>query len=138
MAEAADCVGGSLTRSAHSSADSTTPAMVPTTLEDLVEEEDVFLPESNNVGGEGTEDSSGNATVTLQVLKEAPITERSNQMENEFLHLAIRKQVSYRQAVTPLKPLSRRTKPAVLNAALIGCSGERLRASQRAWHVTAL
>ncbi|KAJ8272350.1 hypothetical protein COCON_G00112090 [Conger conger] len=97
MAEAMDCVGSSSARSANSSAGSTTAAMVPTTLEDLAEEEDVFLPESNDAGRNGAaEESSGDGSVTIQVLQEGPMTETSNQMENDFLHLTIRKQVSYR------------------------------------------
>ncbi|KAG9352157.1 hypothetical protein JZ751_020570 [Albula glossodonta] len=96
MAEAADCVGSSSASSVHSFSDSTAAAMAPTTLEDLVEEEDVFFSESNNAGRDGTERNSADGSVTIPVLKEGPMTETSSQMENEFLHLTIRKQVSYR------------------------------------------
>lgn len=97
MAEATDFTGDSSTRAANSSADSSNTIMVPTSLEDLAEEEDVFLP----YGGEDrttfrTRECPVNDSQTLQTRRETTALTLESQMENEFLHLTIRKQVSYR------------------------------------------
>ncbi|KAG7473647.1 hypothetical protein MATL_G00098070 [Megalops atlanticus] len=104
MAEAADCIGDSSALPVHSAVDSATVMMAPPTLEDLTEEEDVFLPESNPAGQcPKKEKSPRNGSTVVQVSNEGPgETAMENQMENQFLHLAIRKQVSYR-AVSPDK-----------------------------------
>lgn len=97
MAEAADTTGDSSTRAAHSSADSSTTIMVPTTLEDVAEEEDVFLPDSGaDKTTFRTRECPGNNPQTLQTQTETSALTLDSQMENEFLHLTIRKQVSYR------------------------------------------
>ncbi|RXM34380.1 hypothetical protein EOD39_1091 [Acipenser ruthenus] len=92
MAEAASCLGDNAASGAQSSQDSMTMIIVePPNLEDLAEEEDVFLSEADQVGLTlGTEKSSGTMEVDQRTEED-----REKQMENQFLHLAIRKQVSY-------------------------------------------
>lgn len=84
MAEAADYTEDSSAQSAHCSRDTSEEPVAPLGLEDVTEEEDVFLLESQpaRVG-------SGTPSRSLDV-------EKDRQQESDFLHLTIRKQVSYR------------------------------------------
>ncbi|XP_041917099.1 diacylglycerol kinase zeta isoform X4 [Alosa sapidissima] len=137
MAEAADMTGDSSTRAAHSSVDSSTTIMVPTTLEDVAEEEDVFLPDS---GAESatfrTRECPGNDSKTLQTPREATALTLDSQIENEFLHLTIRKQVSYRKAIAKsgLQHLS--TQPCA--SALAKCELDREIRSSVDWSENAV
>ncbi|XP_076143761.1 diacylglycerol kinase zeta isoform X4 [Alosa pseudoharengus] len=137
MAEAADMTGDSSTRVAHSSVDSSTTIMVPTTLEDVAEEEDVFLPDS---GAESatfrTRECPGNDSKTPQTPREATALTLDSQMENEFLHLTIRKQVSYRKAIAKsgLQHLS--TQPCA--SALAKCELDREIRSSVDWSENAV
>ncbi|RXM36176.1 hypothetical protein EOD39_12200 [Acipenser ruthenus] len=94
MAEAASCPGDNAASSAQSSQDSKKMVVVePPNLEDLAEEEDVFLPERGQVGlALGTEKCPGYGAMKVEQGTEE---DREKQMENQFLYLAIRKQVSY-------------------------------------------
>lgn len=86
MAQASECSRGASSRAAaHSPADSVPVVMAPS-LEDVVEEEDVFLPQVSTLKS-GTETGA---------VKEAWLSSPVKQLENEFLPLTIRKQVSYR------------------------------------------
>lgn len=88
MAEASDCSRGASSRvAAHSPADSVLVVMAPA-LEDVVEEEDVFLPQDSTLKS-GTK--AGGA-------QEDGLSCPVKQLESEFLPLPIRKQVSYRWA----------------------------------------
>ncbi|XP_048118593.1 diacylglycerol kinase zeta isoform X4 [Alosa alosa] len=137
MAEAADMTGDSSTRAAHSSVDSSTTIMVPTTLEDVAEEEDVFLPDS---GAESatfrTRECPGNDSKTPQTPREATALTLDSQIENEFLHLTIRKQVSYRKAIAKsgLQHLS--TQPCA--SALAKCELDREIRSSVDWSENAV
>ena len=92
MAEAPDHTGDSATRNAYSSTDSNTMIQVPQTLEEAAEEEDVFLPEIvSPCPVLKPRDCSGNGSGGVVGL---PMSD--GDIEKEFLHLAIRKQVSYR------------------------------------------
>lgn len=82
MAEASDCSRGASSRAAaHSPADSVLVAMAPA-LEDVVEEEDVFLPQESTLKSR---------TVAAGVQEDGLASPA-----REFLPLTIRKQVSYR------------------------------------------
>lgn len=87
MADASDCRrGASSQAAAHSPADSLLLGTAPA-LEDVVEEEDVFLPQDSaarsGTAADGGVQGDGQACP-------------GKQLESEFLHLTIRKQVSYR------------------------------------------
>lgn len=85
MAEASDYsrAASSWAAAAHSPTDSV--VMAPA-LEDLVEEEDVFLPQDSTLKSR-TEATGG---------QEDGLSSPVKQLESEFLPLTIRKQVSYR------------------------------------------
>lgn len=86
MAEAPD-TGDRVTPIVHSS----TAILVPPTLEELAEEEDVFLPEMvSPCPVFKTGEVKGKVSTRLEGAGAA------EQLENDFLHLTIRKQVSYR------------------------------------------
>lgn len=86
MAEASDCSRAASSRAAaHSPADSLVVVMAPA-LEDVVEEEDVFLSQNSTLRS-GTEAGA---------MQEDAVSCPVKQLENEFLPLTIRKQVSYR------------------------------------------
>lgn len=96
MAEASRATADGSSRAAHSSSDSLTMVVVPPTLEDVVEEEDVFLSETGHTGatlkqqrcpGNGTERlAPGRVGLSPDIQADC----------SEFLHLTIKKQVSYR------------------------------------------
>lgn len=87
MAEASDCSQAASSRAAaaHSPADSVLVVMAPA-LEDVVEEEDVFLLQDSTLKSR-TEATGG---------QEDGLSSPVKQLESEFLPLTIRKQVSYR------------------------------------------
>uniref|UniRef100_A0A4W5MKP8 Diacylglycerol kinase n=1 Tax=Hucho hucho TaxID=62062 RepID=A0A4W5MKP8_9TELE len=93
MAEAPD-TGDRVTPIVHSSTDSPTAIRVPATVEELAEEEDVFLPEMVSPCP-GFKTGEGNVSTRL----EGAGALTAEQLENDFLHLTIRKQVSYRKAI---------------------------------------
>lgn len=94
MAEASEATVDGSSRAAHSSADSLTTVVIPPALEDVVEEEDVFLSETGHGGT--TLQCSGNGTERLAVGREGGLSPQNQTESSEFLHLTIRKQVSYR------------------------------------------
>ncbi|KAL0188251.1 hypothetical protein M9458_015350, partial [Cirrhinus mrigala] len=78
------------------SADSPTTVVISPTLEDVVEEEDVFLSESGHSGATLKQhECPGNGTDRLAVGREAGLSPENQAESSEFLHLTIRKQVSY-------------------------------------------
>ncbi|KAG1971704.1 diacylglycerol kinase zeta [Pimephales promelas] len=97
MAEASEATVDGSSRAAHSSANSLTTVVRPPTLEDVVEEEDVFLSETGHSGT--TLECSGNGTERLAVGREGGLSPQNQAESSEFLHLTIRKQVSYRKAI---------------------------------------
>ncbi|XP_051512164.1 diacylglycerol kinase zeta-like isoform X8 [Myxocyprinus asiaticus] len=99
MAEASDSSVDASSRAAHSSADSLTMLVMPPTLEDVVEEEDVFLCETGHTGATlKQQECPGNGTERLAVTREVLSTDIQAE-SSDFLHLTIRKQVSYRKAI---------------------------------------
>lgn len=97
MAEALDATVDGSPRAAHSSADSPTTVLIPPALEDVVEEEDVFLSESGHSGPTSTpHECPGNGTERLAEGREGEVRPENQAESSEFLHLTIRKQVSYR------------------------------------------
>lgn len=97
MAEASDATVDGSSRAAHSSADSPTTVVIPPTLEDVVEEEDVFLSETGHSGTTLKQhECSGNGTERLAVGRGGALSPEIQTENSEFLHLTIRKQVSYR------------------------------------------
>ncbi|XP_066556716.1 diacylglycerol kinase zeta isoform X4 [Amia ocellicauda] len=108
MAAAADPSGDgrSAAASAASAAryqpDSGPSLMAPPTLEDLTEEEDVFMADSDPARlSAAPARSPGNGTLKVQRMGSGGpgAEEPDSPLENQFLHLAIRKQVSYRKAI---------------------------------------
>ncbi|KAK7176285.1 hypothetical protein R3I93_000518 [Phoxinus phoxinus] len=94
MAEASEATVDGSSRAAHSSADSLTTVVIPPTLEDVVEEEDVFLSETGHSGT--TLECSGNGSQRrLAVRREGGLSPQNQAESSEFLHLNLRKQVSY-------------------------------------------
>ena len=92
MAEAPD-TGDRVTPIVHSSTDSPTATLVPPTIEERAEEEDVFLPEMVSPGPVfNTGEVKGKVATRL----EGAGALTAEQLDNDFLHFAIRKQVSYR------------------------------------------
>ncbi|XP_064831584.1 diacylglycerol kinase zeta-like isoform X7 [Oncorhynchus masou masou] len=90
MAEAPD-TGDSITRIVHSSTDSPTAILVPPTLEELAEEEDVFLPEMvSPCPVFKTGDCPGKVSTRL---------EGAGALTADTCFHTIRKQVSYRKAI---------------------------------------
>uniref|UniRef100_A0A8C8LV36 Diacylglycerol kinase n=1 Tax=Oncorhynchus tshawytscha TaxID=74940 RepID=A0A8C8LV36_ONCTS len=90
MAEAPD-TGDRITRIVHSSTDSPTAIMVPPTLEELAEEEDVFLPEMvSPCPVFKTGDCPGKVSTRL---------EGAGALTADTCFHTIRKQVSYRKAI---------------------------------------
>lgn len=86
MAEASECSRGAASRAAAlSPADSVLVVTAPA-LEDVVEEEDVFVPHVSSVKS-GTE---------ARAVQEDGLSSPVKQLESDFLPLTIRKQVSYR------------------------------------------
>lgn len=99
MAEASDATVDGSSRAAHSSADSPTTVVIPPTLEDVVEEEDVFLSETGHSSTTLKQhECSGNGTGRLAVGRGGggALSPEIQAENSEFLHLTIRKQVSYR------------------------------------------
>lgn len=94
MAEAAGTTKATFTHATHSSSDSSNPIVVPTTLEDVAEEEDVFLPDKPI--GKTQIKRENNYLSGHKKLETAAALTLDSQMEDDFLHLTIRKQVSYR------------------------------------------
>ncbi|KAA0723469.1 hypothetical protein E1301_Tti003416 [Triplophysa tibetana] len=91
MAEASGANVDGSSRAAHSSADSLTMVVVPPTLEDVVEEDDVFVSETTLK----LQQCPANGTERLAPGREGPSPDIKADC-SEFLHLTIRKQVSYR------------------------------------------
>ncbi|KAK2819660.1 hypothetical protein Q7C36_021306 [Tachysurus vachellii] len=87
MAEAGDCRRAASSRAAapHSPADSLLVLVMAPALEDVVEEEDVFMPQNSTL-------KRGSEAGAVQEDSVSPV----KQLESEFLPLTIRKQVSYR------------------------------------------
>lgn len=87
MAEASNCSrGASSGAAAHSPADSVVMMMMAPALEDVVEEEDVFM----------TQNSTLKSRTEAGARQEDALSSPVKQLESEFLPLTIRKQVSYR------------------------------------------
>ncbi|MCI4393246.1 hypothetical protein PGIGA_G00155250 [Pangasianodon gigas] len=87
MAEASECSRAAASRAAAPSpADSLLLLVMAPALEDVVEEEDVFLPQHSAL-------KSGTAAAGAQ---EDGLSSPVKQLESDFLPLTIRKQVSYR------------------------------------------
>ncbi|XP_031686573.1 diacylglycerol kinase zeta-like isoform X18 [Oncorhynchus kisutch] len=95
MAEAPD-TGNRVTPIVHSSTDSPTATLVPPTIEERAEEEDVFLPE---MVSPGPVFKPGEVKGKVSTRLEGAGALTAEQLDNDFLHLAIRKQVSYRKAI---------------------------------------
>ncbi|XP_071237593.1 diacylglycerol kinase zeta-like isoform X10 [Salvelinus alpinus] len=95
MAEAPD-TGDRVTPIVHSSTDSPTAILVPPTLEELAEEEDVFLPE---MVSPCPVVKTGEVREKVSTPLEGAEALTAEQLENDLLHLTIRKQVSYRKAI---------------------------------------
>ncbi|XP_064780567.1 diacylglycerol kinase zeta-like isoform X4 [Oncorhynchus masou masou] len=95
MAEAPD-TGDRVTPIVHSSTDSPTATLVPPTVEERAEEEDVFLPE---MVSPGPVFKPGEVKRKVSTRLEGAGALTAEQLDNDFLHLAIRKQVSYRKAI---------------------------------------
>ncbi len=94
MAEASVASVDGSYRAAHSSAGSPVTVVIPPSLEDVVEEEDVFLSETGATLKQ--HECPGNGTERLAAGIEAGLSPANQAESSEFLHLTIRKQVSYR------------------------------------------
>lgn len=94
MAEASVASVDGSSRAAQSSVDSPVTVVIPPILEDVVEEEDVLLSESGATLKQHV--CPGNGTERLAAGREAGLSLENQPESSEFLHLTIRKQVSYR------------------------------------------
>lgn len=98
MADAATCTRGSSARSGRGSHGTPTMATKPPTLRDPADDGEVIVHEGEDGQCHSLDESAGDRAAEDQSRSEEPIVtgEEDIQMESEFLHLNLRKQVSYR------------------------------------------
>ncbi|XP_023695572.1 diacylglycerol kinase zeta-like isoform X6 [Paramormyrops kingsleyae] len=102
MADAATCTGGSSARSGRGSHGTPTMATKPPTLRGPADNGEAIVHEGEDGQCHNLDESTRDRAAEAESRSEEPIVtgEEDIQMESEFLHRNLRKQVSYRKAIT--------------------------------------